>query len=283
MTGGTVPFALAGGSLIFVVFLVIFFFVLVFGYYTVKGSGISKTPYGDVDGASGPEKPDEIHSDFTEAVSDWERGTAGHHRHQHAAPVAPIDEEVAAALGELRATAGTGKLVTRDPRIGSARGPVGGADVVVFWDYTRSDRAMAASLAALHTIRPVRETALHLPLADERPLAWLAACAVEAAGTQHQFWAAHDELLERANPDAQAIYGLAHLVSDSAQFRIDVDSPAVRERVLEHIRLAGANGVHRAATVFIAGVAYDGGPDADELAAKIDLLASGSPRLPSAD
>ncbi|MEO6859370.1 MAG: hypothetical protein ABI323_12435 [Solirubrobacteraceae bacterium] len=39
-----IPFALAGGSLIFAVFLVLMFFALVYSYYTRRGSGINQTP-----------------------------------------------------------------------------------------------------------------------------------------------------------------------------------------------------------------------------------------------
>lgn len=41
-----VPLALAGGSLIFLVFIIVFFFAIVFGFYTRKGSGIDQHPVG---------------------------------------------------------------------------------------------------------------------------------------------------------------------------------------------------------------------------------------------
>lgn len=50
-------FALAGGSLIFGVFLVVFFFVIVFGYYTYRGSGINAHPSDGLDGAPGADEP----------------------------------------------------------------------------------------------------------------------------------------------------------------------------------------------------------------------------------
>lgn len=77
------PLALAGGSLIFLVFLVVFFLVVAYGYYTVKGSGISMTPYRRDDGP--PESPDSLSHDITQDVRNWERGTAGHHGHRRAA------------------------------------------------------------------------------------------------------------------------------------------------------------------------------------------------------
>lgn len=40
------PLALAGGSWIFLVFIVVFFFAMVYGFYTRKGSGIDQHPIG---------------------------------------------------------------------------------------------------------------------------------------------------------------------------------------------------------------------------------------------
>ncbi len=40
------PLVLAGGSLIFLVFIVVFFFAMVYGFYTRKGSGIDQHPIG---------------------------------------------------------------------------------------------------------------------------------------------------------------------------------------------------------------------------------------------
>ena len=47
---------MAGGSTIFLVFLVVFFFAIVFGFYTRKGSGINQRPHdgrGQAPGAEG--------------------------------------------------------------------------------------------------------------------------------------------------------------------------------------------------------------------------------------
>jgi hypothetical protein len=47
---------LAGGTIIFVAFVVVYFIVIVYGLYTRKGSGINQhpynNPYGDAPGAS---------------------------------------------------------------------------------------------------------------------------------------------------------------------------------------------------------------------------------------
>ena len=57
MLTATVVLALAGGSFIFLAFLVVGFFAVVFGYYTIAGSGINMHPSdgrGEAPGARGP-------------------------------------------------------------------------------------------------------------------------------------------------------------------------------------------------------------------------------------
>ncbi len=43
-------FILAGGSWIFLLFVIFFFFAIVHGFYTRKGSAINQRPYGFPDG-----------------------------------------------------------------------------------------------------------------------------------------------------------------------------------------------------------------------------------------
>lgn len=71
----TTPLALAAGSWIFLAFLVAFFFVIVYSYFTRTGSAIDETPYGDVDGSSGPERPSDLAHDRSENPETWSRGT----------------------------------------------------------------------------------------------------------------------------------------------------------------------------------------------------------------
>lgn len=51
--------ALTGGSFILLGFMVIMFFGVVWGYYTISGSGINKHPNDGLDGAPGSEGPSE--------------------------------------------------------------------------------------------------------------------------------------------------------------------------------------------------------------------------------
>ena len=69
--------AMAGGSLEMVVFMAIMFFGVVYGYYTIKGSGISQHPHGKVySGAPGAKSPSNAWSrDQSQRMSDWSRGT----------------------------------------------------------------------------------------------------------------------------------------------------------------------------------------------------------------
>lgn len=58
----TVPFAvfaLAGGSFIFLGVVVLLFFAVVLGFYTIGGSGITKHPSDGLDGAPGSAGPSE--------------------------------------------------------------------------------------------------------------------------------------------------------------------------------------------------------------------------------
>ena len=88
------PLALAGGSLIFVTFVILLLFAVVFGYYTRRGSDISQTPYRPEDGP--PESPSELAHDTTQDVRNWERGTAGSHgRHRPAADREPAERRAA--------------------------------------------------------------------------------------------------------------------------------------------------------------------------------------------
>jgi hypothetical protein len=70
--------ALAGGAWIFLAFLIIAFFGIVYGYFTVKGSGITPRSYGKVYGGAPGAKNggDASGRDAAfERISDWSRGT----------------------------------------------------------------------------------------------------------------------------------------------------------------------------------------------------------------
>src|SRR5436305_1404854 len=128
------PYALAGGTWIFVGFLIVLFFVVAFSYYTRTGSGISQTPYRRPDGP--PEAPSELaHDTLTQDVRSWERGTEGHHRARRRDGDVLTDPAVAQALTDWRATAATTRElnppITASDR---ARGPADAPPVVLWVD-----------------------------------------------------------------------------------------------------------------------------------------------------
>ena len=69
--------ALAGGAWIFLAFLVVAFFGVVYGYYTVKGSGITPRAYGKSYGGAPGAKVggDASGRDRYQRMNDWSRGT----------------------------------------------------------------------------------------------------------------------------------------------------------------------------------------------------------------
>ena len=69
---------MAGGSFIFLAFMIIFFFAIAYGYFSRTGSGINPRPYGKIyGGAPGANVPGEVsgHDPRLSRVSDWSRGT----------------------------------------------------------------------------------------------------------------------------------------------------------------------------------------------------------------
>ena len=69
--------ALVGGSYVMLAFMAILFLGVVFGYYTEKGSGITRRPYGKVyGGAPGAFGPGSASGrDDRTRIGDWSRGT----------------------------------------------------------------------------------------------------------------------------------------------------------------------------------------------------------------
>jgi protein-disulfide isomerase len=278
--------ALAGGSWIFIGVIVVLFFAVVFGYYTRRGSGINQHPYADRNASSGPEAPSELAHDRTQNIRNWDRGVGGSRRPRVTGErVHLADEALRAALQAWRAGPESGTLAQLDGST-PVRGPDDGAEVIVFWDYLAPGAStLAAALSDLRTMRPVREAALQLPIADARPLSYLAALAVEAARDQGQFWAAHERLLERPPKDEEGVLALSDLVDDPQRFRAAVEDGSGRDQILADIRLAGASGVAGVPTVFIGSARYYGEPDAQELAVALENPAARpwEPRIPRAE
>jgi hypothetical protein len=68
--------ALAGGADIFAAFLIVFLFAVIYGLYTVRGSGIAQHPYGNVySNAPGAYGPSELSGRDASVSTRWTRGT----------------------------------------------------------------------------------------------------------------------------------------------------------------------------------------------------------------
>ena len=265
------PFALAGGWWIFLIFLFVGLFAVIFGYYTVRGSGINLRPYRRAGGP--PESPPQIGHDITTDVRNWERGTEGHHRrYRPAATHTPLDPAVAEALNEWRRSDRRPRL---DPPIGLAdhvRGPEGAQTVTLYVDLAAEPCRSAIGLVKrLSQGRPVRMAIRHLPLADVHAVALPAAEALEAAAAQGRLFETLD-VLARAGfgSDAELLEWVAQSVPDPDRLRNDVTDGRFRSTVVEHIRQATASGVHGVPEVFIDGNHYGGALTRDSLGAALE-------------
>jgi predicted DsbA family dithiol-disulfide isomerase len=280
------PFALAGGWWIFLIFLFVALFALIFGYYTVRGSGINLRPYRRAGEPS--ESPPELAHDITSDVRNWERGTEGHHRRvEPTAAHAALDPEMAEALNEWRAADHRPAL---EPPIGPAdhvRGTEGGQTVTLYVDLAaESCRAAIALVEDLGRERPVRMAIRHLPLADVHALALPAAEALEAASAQGQFFEALDVLVAPGFSDeAELLERAAQSVPDPERLRSEVRERRFRSAIIEHIRQATASGVRGVPEVFIDGKHYGGALTHDSLTAALEgrewRAGSRSPKLDS--
>ena len=71
------PVALAGGSWVMLAFIFILLAGVIYGYFTVGGSGIAQHPHGKIySGAPGAHSPSEASGrDSGRRISDYSRGT----------------------------------------------------------------------------------------------------------------------------------------------------------------------------------------------------------------
>jgi hypothetical protein len=270
------PLALAGGWWIFLIFIVAFVFVIAFGYYTLRGSGISQTPYRRAGGP--PESPSELAHDITQEVGNWERGTdSGRRRGRPPAIRDPTDPAVAEALRQWRsAPASPPRLV---PPVGledHVRGPDGGIDVAVYVDLISApSRNAIRLLTELGGQRQLRLAVRHLPLADVHSLALTAAEALEAADAQGCFFEVLDRLAEAGLADEQALLVTAcGYVSDPERLREEVAAGRYRPRVVEQIKQATESGARVVPEIYIDGGHYDGALRVDPLTKALNTAGS---------
>jgi protein-disulfide isomerase len=262
------PLALAGGSLIFLIVVVVIVLAVAFGYYTVRGSGISLTPYRRSDGP--PESPPEIAHDITQDVRNWERGTAGPHgRHRPPSIQLPVDPAVADALGRWRQ--GSTSAPRLEPPLGPddhVRGPAGAPTVTIYLDVASEPcRSAFGLLIRLAADRPLRVVVRHLPLADVHRLALPAAEALEAAGAQGMFFELLDRLVSAPFGDDEEtlLTTAAGCVADPERLRQEVQAARYRDTIVQQIDEATASGAHVIPELYIDGEHYSGELKTDAL------------------
>jgi protein-disulfide isomerase len=253
------PLALAGGSWIFLIFVVVFVIVIAFGYYTVKGSGISLTPYRRSGGP--PESPPELAHDITQDVRTWERGTDSGGRGRPPSIQLPVDPAVADALARWRREpAPAGQLEPSAGPDDHARGPDGATAVTIYLDVTSEPcRSAITLLNRLAARDPLRVAVRHLPLADVHLLALPGAEALEAAGAQGRFFELLDRLVDTAFADADALLSIADgCVPDPARLREEVQAERYRETIVRHIDSATASGARAVPELYVGNTRYVG-------------------------
>ena len=117
----------------------------------------------------------------------------------------------------------------------------------------------------------------HLPL-DSHPHAVVAGVAAEAAGRQGRYWEMHDLLFSRQDrlerDDLLAHAG--ELGLDVDQFVVDLDDPALVDRLQRDVSSAAASGVRGTPTFFIGDRRHQGPYDARSLIAALEGPASGA-------
>ena len=266
------PLAVAGGTWIFVAVVVALFLVLVFGYYTRTGSGISQRPYRRPDGPS--ESPSELAHDTTQTLQNWQRGTEGHHRTHRRDARTPADPAVAQALSDWRA--GSGHARRLDPPINSSdqiRGPEGAPTVVVWIDVSNEPcRSAYRLLSEFADSQRIRLAVRQLPLADVHPLSLPAAEALEAAAAQGSFFEVLDDFARSPIHDEDELLDrAASHVGDSDRLRQEVRAGRYRASVVGQIRQATASCAPAVPGVYINGAHYDGSIKRDDITRALRL------------
>ena len=151
--------------------------------------------------------------------------------------------------------------------------------LVEYADFECPFCARATGVAAqvrAHFGDDLRYVLRHLPLPDLHPHAELAAAAAEAAGAQGCFWQMHDELFAHQDAltrDCLAGYA-ADLGLDVTRFLVDLDDPALVERVRADVASAEASGARGTPTFFVGTRRHVGPYDAATLIRELETTRS---------
>ena len=255
---------LAGGSLVFLAFVVALIVAVAYGYYARRGDiGARRDRLGNVN----------VGKDVSADVRIWGRGsaTSAHRRRR----TTSVEQRTAEAIGppavRARATGATRLAAPVDPARDHVDGPAHAAVTLVEYGeydcrYCREADEVVARLRAAHP-DAVRLVFRHFPQTAVHPTALDAAVAAEAAGRQGRFWALHHALARTSKPlEEDVVLDLARRHGlDLERFATDLADPALRARVEEDLRSGVASGVNGTPTFFLDGVRYDGDVEASEL------------------
>src|SRR3954452_293413 len=115
---------------------------------------------------------------------------------------------------------------------------------------------------------PISRIFRHFPVVSKHPRARVLADAAEAAAIQGKFWDLHDSLMDDQGhlDDPHLWQRCATLGIDLERFQRDRRTDAVSERVERDFRSGVRAGVMTTPTLFVAGQAYPGIPNADLVA-----------------
>ena len=114
----------------------------------------------------------------------------------------------------------------------------------------------------------VRRVFRHFPVKSKHPRATALAHAAEAAALQGGFWEMHDSLMaDQSHLDDPHLWRRCEeLGIDLERFETDRRSAEVADRVKRDFRSGIRAGVTTTPTLFVDGVQYAGGPDAELIA-----------------
>ena len=284
------PFAfeLAGGSFVFLAFLIILGGAIIFGYYSKTGSEISQRPFQD----RGDSDPTAFR-DTSQEVRNWSRGTGGSHRRNKPAPRTPeeleqaLDPETSQRLKAWRENIGTnlvpGLVAPPDPARDHTLGPDSApVTIVAYGDFQcPSCREADWEVRALIKERPddLRYVFRHFPIADAHAGALDAAQACEYAAAQGRFWEMHDQIYRSGRPpSAESLRANARSIGlDADELEVALSERRYAERIAEDFDTGVRSGVDGTPTLFVNGTRHDDQTDRDTLRTAVDAQARIAP------
>lgn len=270
--------ALAGGSFIFLAFVIVLILAVAYGYYSRRGSGIDQHGWNDRDRVFGTG----VGKDPTADVRTWGRGSASSRPARRMTKVQVRTDEALERGGADARIAVSGRYVLDppvDPERDHVRGSAGAAVTLVAYSeaecrYCKEAHRTVERLRArfgddlAYVVRHFPQPVVHAHAED-------AAIAMEAAARQGRFWELHDRLItsERELEPSVVDKHVRSVGLDLERFTADRADDAVRERVRQDLASGARSGVNGTPTFYLNGVRYDDDFDEEQLAAAIETAA----------